>query len=102
MQLKENLSTPWVWQSDQWDSWYLEHQKNSSIWIEKYKGKITCYHEQVSLDIDDKSFPIVILRRQAGFSLTKLSQGLLHDGDYNFDFKEYATGYWRLKKGKIF
>lgn len=94
--------SPWRWESDQWDGWYLEKRKNSPKWVQTYKGKIMATYRQISIDSDENNFPVVILQDITNNFYIKLTQGIFFSGSNFKSFDQYLTGFWSSKKGKTY
>lgn len=102
LQITEFFSTKddLIWESD--DGWSFEKIAQTSVWIQKYDQTIFAKYFEISIDSDEKYYPIVILRKNSSDSdVLKLTQGASYIGLDYYDLRNFSTGYWKNKEGSI-
>lgn len=99
---KDDLIKPLKWQSAEWADWYLVKQRDGLRWIEYAYGEAQTNFTQVSVNYDVNGRLEVILIRQGGGLLKKLTNRYLYVGkNLTWIEKALTSGYWEKKGYEI-
>ena len=98
------MASPFKWIADESETWYIEQQNDSDLWLEYVDHAISANFTQTAFDTDSDGYPVIVLADQNRSKVLKLTQGICLIGHKLSGIieNEYTTGFWLSKLGNSF